>query len=93
MTSKTLKEAEKFYKDYSKLTSFSTKIRNTTRKRDEIKHQLITCMKIKISPNLKTNPSAGINYLARIYVHILKEVGLWIISKVVLNHLHPYYPD
>ncbi|RYR73611.1 hypothetical protein Ahy_A02g008036 [Arachis hypogaea] len=42
MTFKTLEEAGKFYKDYSKLAGFSTKIRNTTRKRDEIKNQLIT---------------------------------------------------
>ncbi|KAL4288375.1 hypothetical protein AHAS_Ahas19G0279900 [Arachis hypogaea] len=38
---KTLEEVEKFYKDYSKLVGFSTKIRNTTRKGDEIKNQLI----------------------------------------------------
>ncbi|RYR61989.1 hypothetical protein Ahy_A04g019268 [Arachis hypogaea] len=49
--------------------------------------------KSKISPTLKTNPSAGINYLARIYVHILKDVGLWTISKVILNHSHPCCPD
>ncbi|RYQ95999.1 hypothetical protein Ahy_B08g091423 [Arachis hypogaea] len=58
----------------------------------------ITCSregkwKFKISPTLKTNPSAGINCPARIYVHILKDVGLWIISKVVLNHSHPCCPD
>ncbi|KAL4337483.1 hypothetical protein AHAS_Ahas12G0114700 [Arachis hypogaea] len=41
MTFKTLEEAGKFYKDYSKLANFSTKIRNTTRKEDEIKNQLI----------------------------------------------------
>ncbi|KAL4293290.1 hypothetical protein AHAS_Ahas18G0113300 [Arachis hypogaea] len=43
MTFKTLEEAEKFYKDYSKFSDFSTKIRNTTRKGDEIKNQLIVC--------------------------------------------------
>ncbi|RYQ92477.1 hypothetical protein Ahy_B09g098716 isoform B [Arachis hypogaea] len=43
MTFKTLKEAEKFYKDYSKLADFSMKIRNTTRKENGIKNQLITC--------------------------------------------------
>ncbi|RYQ84802.1 hypothetical protein Ahy_B10g104277 [Arachis hypogaea] len=42
MTFNTLEEAGKFYKDYSKLAGFSTKIRNTTRKGDEIKNQLIT---------------------------------------------------
>ncbi|RYR03313.1 hypothetical protein Ahy_B06g082191 [Arachis hypogaea] len=98
MIFKTLEEAEKFYKNYSKLAGFSTKIRNTTQKGDEIKNQLIVCSregrwKSKISPTLKTNPSAGINCPARIYVHILKDVSLWIISKVVLNHSHPCCPD
>ncbi|KAL4390554.1 hypothetical protein AHAS_Ahas03G0156700 [Arachis hypogaea] len=41
MIFKTLEEVEKFYKDYFKLAGFSTKIRNTTRKGDEIKNQLI----------------------------------------------------
>ncbi|RYR56636.1 hypothetical protein Ahy_A05g022319 isoform B [Arachis hypogaea] len=50
-------------------------------------------MEFKISPTLKTNLSAGINCSARIYVHILTDVGLWIISKVVLNHSHPCCPD
>ncbi|RYR56580.1 hypothetical protein Ahy_A05g022269 isoform B [Arachis hypogaea] len=91
MNFKTLEEGEKFYKKYSKLTSFSTKIRNTTQKRDEIKNQLIVYSregrwKSNISPTLKTNPSVGINYQARIYVHILKDVGLWTIFNVVLNH-------
>ncbi|RYQ96023.1 hypothetical protein Ahy_B08g091475 [Arachis hypogaea] len=81
MTFKTLEEAGKFYNDYSKLVGFSTKIRNTTWKGDEIKNQLITCTreekwKSKISLTLKTNPSAGINCPTRIYVHILKDVGL-----------------
>ncbi|RYR26297.1 hypothetical protein Ahy_B02g060517 [Arachis hypogaea] len=86
-----LEEAEKFYKDYSKLVSFSMKIRNTTQKGNEIKNKLITYSregkwKSKISPTLKTNPSAGINCPARIYVHILKDVGLWIISKICSNN-------
>ncbi|RYR02570.1 hypothetical protein Ahy_B06g081358 isoform B [Arachis hypogaea] len=98
MIFKRLEEAGKFYKYYSKLASFSTKIRNTTRDGDKIKNQLIVCSregrwKSKISPTLKTNPSAGINCPARIYVHILKDVGLWTISKVVLNHSHPCCPD
>ncbi|RYR59465.1 hypothetical protein Ahy_A05g025358 [Arachis hypogaea] len=38
MTFKTPEEARKFYKNYSKLASFSTKIRNTTRKGDKIKN-------------------------------------------------------
>ncbi|RYR19211.1 hypothetical protein Ahy_B03g063921 [Arachis hypogaea] len=45
-----------------------------------------------ISPTLKTNSSAEINYPTKIYVHILKDVGLWIISKVVLNYSHSCYP-
>ncbi|XP_072076777.1 protein FAR1-RELATED SEQUENCE 5-like [Arachis hypogaea] len=98
MTFKTLEEAGKFYKNYSKLASFSTEIRNTTRKGDEIKNQLIICSregrwKSKISLTLKTNPSAGISCPARIYIHILKDVSLWIISKVVLNDSHPCCPD
>ncbi|RYR49047.1 hypothetical protein Ahy_A07g035330 [Arachis hypogaea] len=95
---KTLEEAGKFYKHYSKLADFSTKIRNMTRDGDKIKNQLIVCSrerrwKSKISPTFKTNPSAGINCPTRIYVHIIKDVGLWIISKVVLNHSHPCCPD
>ncbi|RYR15920.1 hypothetical protein Ahy_B04g072879 [Arachis hypogaea] len=94
MIFKTLEEARKFYKHYSKLAGFSTKIRNTTRDREKIKNQLIVCSregrwKSKISPTLNTNPSAGLNCPARIYVHIMKDVGLWTISKVVLNHSHP----
>ncbi|RYQ79578.1 hypothetical protein Ahy_Scaffold5g107804 [Arachis hypogaea] len=42
MTFNTLEEAEKFYKDYSKLAGFSTKIRNKNKKENEIKNQLIT---------------------------------------------------
>ncbi|RYR50974.1 hypothetical protein Ahy_A06g026036 [Arachis hypogaea] len=94
MTFKTLEETGKFYKNYFKLASFSTKIRNTTRKGDKIKNQLIVCSreggwKSKISLTLKTNPLAGINCLARIYADILKDT----IFKVVLNHSHPCCPD
>ncbi|RYR62133.1 hypothetical protein Ahy_A04g019498 [Arachis hypogaea] len=97
MIFKTLEEAGKFYKNYSKLARFSTKIRNTTRKGDEVKNQLIVCSregrwKSKICPTLKTNPSAGLNYPARIYIHIMKDLGLWTIFKVVLNHSHPCCP-
>ncbi|RYR29231.1 hypothetical protein Ahy_B01g053583 isoform A [Arachis hypogaea] len=98
MTFKTLEEVEKFYKDHYKLANFYTKIRNTTLKGDEIKNQLITYSregkwKSKISQTLKTNPLAGINCPARIYVHILNDVGLWIISKVGLNRSHPCCPN
>ncbi|RYR15967.1 hypothetical protein Ahy_B04g072935 [Arachis hypogaea] len=40
---KILEEAAKFYKHYSKLAGFSTKIRNMTRDGDKIKNQLIVC--------------------------------------------------
>ncbi|RYR03213.1 hypothetical protein Ahy_B06g082064 [Arachis hypogaea] len=98
MIFKTLEEVGKFYKHYSKLADFSTKIRNTTRDGDKIKNQLIVCTKegrwkSKISPTLKTNPSTGLNCPARIYVHIMKDVGLWTISRVFLNHSHPCCPD
>ncbi|RYR75396.1 hypothetical protein Ahy_A02g010045 isoform C [Arachis hypogaea] len=98
MIFKTLEEAGKFYKNYSKLAGFSTKIRNTTRDGDKIKNQLIVCTregrwKSKIYPTLKTNPSAGLNCPTRIYVHIMKDVSLWTISKVVLNHSHSCCPD
>ncbi|RYQ99922.1 hypothetical protein Ahy_B07g087934 [Arachis hypogaea] len=94
MIFETLEEAAKFYKHYSKLASFSTKIRNTTRDGDKIKNQLIVCTregrwKSKISPTLKTNPSAVLNCPARIYVHIMKDVGVWTILKVVLNDSRP----
>ncbi|RYR25798.1 hypothetical protein Ahy_B02g059793 [Arachis hypogaea] len=36
----TLEEVGKFYKNYSKLASFSTKIRNTIRKGDEVRRSL-----------------------------------------------------
>ncbi|RYR25892.1 hypothetical protein Ahy_B02g059916 [Arachis hypogaea] len=88
-----LEEAAKFYKHYSKLANFSTKIRNTTRDGDKIKNHLIVCTregrwKSKISPTLKTNPSAGLNYPARIYVHIMKDVGVWTISKAEILKQH-----
>ncbi|QHO39693.1 Transposon protein [Arachis hypogaea] len=49
--------------------------------------------KSKISPTLKTNHSAGINCPTKIYVNILKDVSLWTIFKVVLNHSHSFYPN
>ncbi|RYR40168.1 hypothetical protein Ahy_A09g045856 [Arachis hypogaea] len=39
------------------------------------------------------NSRAGLNCLARIYIHTLKDVGAWIISKVVLDHSHPCCPS
>ncbi|RYR14656.1 hypothetical protein Ahy_B04g071318 [Arachis hypogaea] len=94
MTFNTLEDAAKFFKDYLKAADFSTRVRNTNKKGNEIKNQLITCSreekwKSKISPTEKTNPSAGLSCPARIYIHILKDIGVWIISKVVLHHSHP----
>ncbi|RYQ98910.1 hypothetical protein Ahy_B07g086737 [Arachis hypogaea] len=98
MIFETLEEATKFYKHYSKHADFFTKIRNTTQDGDKIKNQLIVYTregrwKSKISPTLNKNPSAGLNCPARIYVHIMKDVNVWTISKVVLNHSHPCYPE
>ncbi|RYR07939.1 hypothetical protein Ahy_B05g075438 [Arachis hypogaea] len=97
MTFKTLEDADKFYKDYAKAAGFSTRVQSTNKKRNESKNQLITCSregkwKSKISSTEKTNPTAGLNCPARIYIHTLKDVGAWIISKVVLHHSHPCCP-
>ncbi|RYR03197.1 hypothetical protein Ahy_B06g082042 [Arachis hypogaea] len=98
MTFTTLEDAGKFYRNYAKAVDFSTRVWSTNRKENEIKNQLITCSrekkwKSKISPTEKTNPTADLNYLARIYIHTLKDVGAWIISKVVLDHSHPCCPN
>ncbi|RYR36388.1 hypothetical protein Ahy_A09g041348 [Arachis hypogaea] len=68
MIFKTLEEAGKFYKHYSKLAGFSTKIRNTTRDRDKIKNQLIigqrcsnnTGISMFVRRTIETNEEAGI---------------------------------
>ncbi|RYR21483.1 hypothetical protein Ahy_B03g066787 [Arachis hypogaea] len=98
MTFTTLEDAGKFYRNYTKAAGFSTRVRCTNRKGNEIKNQLITCSregkwKSKISPTEKTNPTAGLNCPARIYIHTLKDVGAWIISKVVLDHSHLCCPN
>ncbi|RYR38246.1 hypothetical protein Ahy_A09g043222 [Arachis hypogaea] len=97
MTFKILEDAAKFYNDYAKAADFSTRFQSTNKKRNEIKNQLITCSregkwKSKISLTEKTNPTAGLNCPTRIYIHILKDVGAWIISKVVLHHSHRCCP-
>ncbi|RYR40549.1 hypothetical protein Ahy_A09g046302 [Arachis hypogaea] len=38
MTFNTLKDVVKFYKDYSKATGFSTRVRSTNKKRNKIKN-------------------------------------------------------
>ncbi|RYR54197.1 hypothetical protein Ahy_A06g029467 [Arachis hypogaea] len=98
MTFTTLEDAGKFYRNYAKAAGFSTRVRCTNRKENEIKNQLITCSrerkwKSKISPTEKTNLTAGLNCPARIHIHTLKDVGAWIISKVVLDHSHPCCPS
>ncbi|RYR43457.1 hypothetical protein Ahy_A08g039865 [Arachis hypogaea] len=76
----------------------STKVQCTNKKDNEIKNQLITCSreekwKSKIFSTKKTNPSTGLNYIARTYIHILKDIGVCIILKVVLHLSHPCYPN
>ncbi|RYR15441.1 hypothetical protein Ahy_B04g072188 [Arachis hypogaea] len=98
MTFTTLEDAGKFYRNYAKTASFSTRVRSKNREGNDIKNQLITCSrerkwKSKISPTEKTNPTAGLNCPARIYIHTLKDVSAWIISKVVLDHSHPCCPS
>ncbi|RYR67852.1 hypothetical protein Ahy_A03g014299 [Arachis hypogaea] len=98
MTFTTLEDAGKFYRNYAKVAGFSTRVWSTNMKENEIKNQLITCSregkwKSKISPTEKTNPTADLNCPARIYIHTLKDVGAWIISKVVLDHSHPCCPS
>ncbi|RYQ82435.1 hypothetical protein Ahy_B10g101023 [Arachis hypogaea] len=80
MTFTTLEDAGKFYMNYAKAAGFSTRVREGK-------------WKSKISPTEKTNPTAGLNCPARIYIHTLKDVGAWIISKVVLDHSHPCCPS
>ncbi|RYR26265.1 hypothetical protein Ahy_B02g060478 [Arachis hypogaea] len=94
MTFTTLEDAGKFYRNYAKAAGFSTRVQSTNRKENEIKNQLITCSregkwKSKISPTEKTNPTAGLNCPARIYIHTLNDI----ISKVVLDHSHPCCPS
>ncbi|RYR30580.1 hypothetical protein Ahy_B01g055327 [Arachis hypogaea] len=81
MTFNILEDAAKFYKDYSKAAGFSTRVRSINKKENEIKNQLITCSKeekwkSKISLTEKKNPSTGLNCPTRIYIHILKDIGI-----------------
>ncbi|RYR21562.1 hypothetical protein Ahy_B03g066877 [Arachis hypogaea] len=90
MTFTTLEDVGKFYRNYAKAAGFSTRVRSTNKKENEIKNQLITCnregkWKSKISPTEKTNPTADLNCPARIYIHTLKDV--------VLDHSHPCCPS
>ncbi|RYQ83224.1 hypothetical protein Ahy_B10g101868 isoform B [Arachis hypogaea] len=49
--------------------------------------------KLNISPTQKTNLSAGLICSTIIYIHILKDVGVWVILKVVLLISHPCCPN
>ncbi|MED6111426.1 hypothetical protein PIB30_052168 [Stylosanthes scabra] len=100
MTFETLEEARLFYKEYAKRAGFSTKTRNTNRSKfaKEAINQLITCNRegkwMSEVPRVeKTNPICGAKRPARIFVHVEKKTSRWRISKVVLGHSHPCFPD
>ncbi|RYR59444.1 hypothetical protein Ahy_A05g025325 [Arachis hypogaea] len=50
-------------------------------------------VKIQDISNYEDKPLSWHKLSSQIYVHILKDVGLWTITKIVLNHSHPYCPD
>ncbi|RYQ85292.1 hypothetical protein Ahy_B10g104811 [Arachis hypogaea] len=95
----TIEDANQFYQNYAKRIGFVTKIRFTRRVgKDKVpKNQMITCnregkRKSRVSPIEKTNPRNNYNCPARISIRLNKE-GLWIISKVCLDHSHPCDPE
>ncbi|XP_057747869.1 protein FAR-RED ELONGATED HYPOCOTYL 3-like [Arachis stenosperma] len=95
----TIEDANQFYHNYAKRIGFVTKIRFTRRVgKDKVpKNQMITCnregkRKSRVSPIEKTNPRTNYNCPARISIRLNKE-GLWIISKVCLDHSHPCDPE
>ncbi|KAL4327651.1 hypothetical protein AHAS_Ahas13G0121400 [Arachis hypogaea] len=95
----TIEDANQFYQNYAKLVGFVTKIRFTRRVgKDKVsKNQMITCnregkRKSRVFPIEKTNLRTNYNFLARISIRLNKE-GLWIISKVCLDHSHPCDPE
>ncbi|RYQ83075.1 hypothetical protein Ahy_B10g101691 [Arachis hypogaea] len=95
----TIDDANQFYQNYAKRVGFVTKIRFTRRvgKGKVPKNQMITCnregkRKFKVSPIEKTNPRTNYKCPARISIRLNKE-GLWIISKVCLDHSHPCDPE
>ncbi|QHO17203.1 Protein FAR1-RELATED SEQUENCE [Arachis hypogaea] len=88
-------DANQFYQNYAKRVGFVTKISFTRRVgKDKVpKNQMITCnrekkCKSRVSPIEKTNPRTNYNFPARISIRLNKE-GLWVISKVCLDHSHP----
>nr|XP_025693073.1 protein FAR1-RELATED SEQUENCE 1-like [Arachis hypogaea] len=95
----TIEDANQFYQNYAKRVGFVTKIRFTRRVgKDKVpKNQMINCnregkCKSRVSPIEKTNPITNYNCPARISIRLNKE-GLWIISKVCLDHSHPCDPE
>ncbi|MED6213645.1 hypothetical protein PIB30_095304 [Stylosanthes scabra] len=100
MLFESLEAARIFYRNYAKRASFSTKIRNTnkSKKSNEILNQLLSCnregkRRSELAVSEKTNSIFAPNCPARVYVHHLKIIGLWEISKVVLGHSHPSCPN
>ncbi|RYR24701.1 hypothetical protein Ahy_B02g058216 [Arachis hypogaea] len=95
----TIDDTNQFYQNYAKCVGFVTKIRFTRRVgKDKVpKNQMITCnrerkRKSRVLPIEKTNPRTNYNCPARISIRLNKE-GLWIISKVCLDHSHPCDPE
>ncbi|XP_016185233.1 protein FAR1-RELATED SEQUENCE 5-like [Arachis ipaensis] len=95
----TIDDTNQFYQNYAKRVGFVTKIRFTRRVgKDKVpKNQMITCnrerkRKSRVLPIEKTNPRTNYNCPARISIRLNKE-GLWIISKVCLDHSHPCDPE
>ncbi|RYQ85928.1 hypothetical protein Ahy_B10g105572 isoform A [Arachis hypogaea] len=95
----TLDDANQFYQNYAKRVGFVIKIRFTRRVgKDKVpKNQMITCnregkRKSRVSPIEKTNSRTNYNFPARISIRLNKE-GLWVISKVCLDHSHPCDPE
>ncbi|RYQ79343.1 hypothetical protein Ahy_Scaffold6g108072 [Arachis hypogaea] len=79
---KTLEEAGKFYKHYSKLVDFSTKIRNKTWDEDKIKNKLIVCSREgrwKSISNFEDIPFSWVKLFSQ--------------NLLVLNHSHPCCAD
>ncbi|MED6202352.1 hypothetical protein PIB30_104495, partial [Stylosanthes scabra] len=100
MLFESLEAARIFYRDYAKRAGFSTKIKNTnkSKKSNEILNQLLSCnregkRRSELAVSEKTNPIFAANSPARVYVHHLKIIGLWEISKVALGHSHPCCPS
>ncbi|MED6128226.1 hypothetical protein PIB30_095547, partial [Stylosanthes scabra] len=100
MLFESLEAARIFYRDYAKRAGFSTKIRNTnkSKKSNEILNQLLSCnregkRRSELAVSEKTNPIFAPNCPARVYVHHLKIIRLWEISKVVLGHSYSCCPS